>query len=162
MLPDSIKNILDKGEIKPGDPVSDLKIFISNNPDGDISAEVKRLQGEYKFRNSKRAHLLFDVLFKPNTPPDLAPHKKTFHSLMTDVDSQRGVLECIEKLCSASKELTKKSLSIVKNFYDSEIVEEDVILDWYEKRLSNPDIKRELQRLINWLREAEEESEEEE
>jgi translation initiation factor 5 len=159
MLPDNVRNILDKAEAKE-DAFNELKQFVSNNPSGNIAEEVKRLQEKFQIPNSRRAHLLFDVLFKPNVVPDIAPHKQTLQDLIySDAASQNGALECIEKLCS-SKELSKKAPLIVKQFYDSDIIEEEVILDWYENRLSNPDLKKELKKLVTWLQEAEEEDEE--
>jgi len=161
MLPDNVRNILDKAEAKE-DAYNELKQFIANNPSGNIVDEMKRLQEKYSVPNSRRAHLLFDVLFKPNVVPDITPHKQTLAALiLPDQTSQMGALECIEKLCS-SKELLKKAPLIVKQFYDADILEEEVILEWYEIRLSNPDIKKELQKLVTWLQEAEEASEEEE
>jgi len=71
------------------------------------------------------------------------------------------VLECIEKLCSTLP-LLKKALQIVKEFYDQDILDEPTLLKWYEYRITNQDIQKELTPFIDWLKNADEESEDEE
>jgi len=155
MLPDSVTEILDE-KTAGSDPIIDLNHFIETNPDGDLVAEVKRLQKKYGFKNSKRAHLLFEIFFKNNASPDLEPHIKTFQQLIADIPAQKGVLDCIEKLCSV-KEHQKKAIPLVKQFYESDIVEEQQILDWNRDQLqNNPELKKEMERFITWLQTAEE------
>jgi len=160
MLPDAVKNmvVLEDGH-KKGDPCEDLKKFIASHPEGDVVSEVKRLQGVYGFGNNKRPHLLFDVLFEPNAPPNVQKHQKILSGLIIDEPSQMGVLECIEKLCTG--DLLKKATLIIKDFYDHEIVEEETILKWYEFQLSSQSLLDQLQQFIAWLRNADEESGEE-
>jgi len=161
MLPDSVKNLIVLGDAQKGDPCSELQQFIQSNPDGDIVSEVKRLQGVYGFPNNKRAHLLFDVIFEPNKVPNIKKHQQVLSGLIVDESSQLGVLECIEKLCSTLP-LLKKALQIVKEFYDQDILDEPTLLKWYEYRITNQDIQKELTPFIDWLKNADEESEDEE
>jgi len=147
MLPDSVKNLIVLGDNQRGDPCSELQQFIQANPEGDIVSEVKRLQGVYGFPNNKRAHLLFDVLFEPNKIPNIKQQKQVLSGLIVDESSQMGVLECVEKLCSSGP-LLKKVVLIVKEFYDQEIIDESTLLKWYDYRLTNQDIQKELASFI--------------
>jgi len=79
-------------------------------------------------------------------------------------------------LRSHSKELTEHINTILKCFYDSEILEEDMFLKWYGKETAsktlssgksydpelNAEFKEKAAHFINWLKEAEEDEEEEE
>jgi len=157
-IPDSVNTILSATAVK-SDPLSQLNSFIEKNPKGNIAAEVKRIQRESGFPNSKRGPLLFEVLFQPDMVPNVSQYKNVFCELITDIPSKMSVLDCVEKLCYPN--LIKKTPRILKSFYDDEIVDEETILKWYDHKLSNQDVKKELIPFIKWLREAEEESEEE-
>jgi len=158
-IPASVNTILSSTPVQTqtkSDALLQLISFVEKNPNGNIAAEVKRIQGEFSFTNSKRGPLLFEVLFQSDVVPNVAQYKNLFNELIIDFPSQMSVLECIEKLCYPT--LIKKAPRILKDFYDAEIVQEDTILKWYETKLSNSDIKKELQPFIKWLREAPEES----
>jgi len=139
-IPESVNTILCATPQVKSDALSQLKSFVEKNPEGNIAAEVKRIQREFGFTNSKRGPLLFEVLFEPDMIPNVDLYKNVFLELITDVPSQLSVLECIEKLCYPN--LIKKSSRILKEFYDVEIVDEDTILKWYDTKLSNKDIKK--------------------
>jgi len=157
-IPESVNTILSATPQVKTDPLSQLKSFLEKNPNGNIASEIKRIQRESGFSNSKRGPLLFEVLFQPDIVPNVDQYKNVFRELIIDAPSKMSVLECVEKLCYPK--LIKKSPRILKEFYDSEIIDEDIIFEWYDKKLSNQDIKKELHPFINWLREAEEESDE--
>jgi len=164
MQPDSAQALFsttaeNQGENAKSDPLSELKNFIEKNPQGNIADQVKRIQAEYGFPNSRRAHLLFDVLFPPDVVPDISVYKTTFLELVTDHPTQIGVLQCLEKFCNGP--LLKKAPLILKAFYDNDILDEEVILEWNNSGVKSQEMKNEIAVFINWLREAEEESEEE-
>jgi len=52
-----------------------------------------------------------------------------------------------------------RMIKSLNELYDSEVVDEETILSWYDKKLSDEYAKTVLAPFINWLREAEEESE---
>jgi len=155
-IPESVNTILSATPQVKSDPLSQFKSFIENNPKGNIAAEVKRIQREFGLSTSKRAPLLFEVLFEPDIVPNVHQYKNVFLELITDVPAKMSLLDCIEKL--SYPKLIKKAPRILKDFYDDEILDEDSILSWYDTKLSNSDVKKELEPLIQWLREAEEES----
>jgi len=130
--------------------------LLQKNPPEAIAAEVKRLQQEYSFPNSKRAHLLFDVIFENDVVPDVVKYKTTFTDLVKDRQTQLGLLQCLEKFCSGA--LLKKTTLIIKSFYDNDILDEDCIFEW-NNSIKSDAIKNEMKPFIKWLQEAEEESE---
>jgi len=137
-----------------------LRTFIEKNPQGNNAEEDKRIQADFGFPNSSRAHLLFEVLFPQDQYPlDIPAYRQTFLELVTDHPTQIGILQCVEKFCEGS--MIKKAALILKAFYDNDILEEDVILDWYDSGVKSQEIRNEIAVFVNWLREAEEESEEE-
>ncbi|CAG0922511.1 unnamed protein product [Notodromas monacha] len=83
--------------------------------------------------------------------------------------AQKYLLGGIEQVISMNKVLLPKVSHILKSFYDMDILEEDVLLDW-GKRVSKKYVTKELseaihtkaQPFITWLRDAEESSSEEE
>lgn len=84
--------------------------------------------------------------------------------------SQHYMLGAMAKLIDgySGDNLLGKACHILKAFYDNDIVEEDVICQWYDKGPSRKFVSRELSSkilnqcspMVKWLREAEEESDE--
>ncbi|KER32724.1 hypothetical protein T265_01215 [Opisthorchis viverrini] len=86
--------------------------------------------------------------------------------------AQQYVLGAMAKLIERHTEhnLLSKACHILKALYDNDIIEEDVIIAWYEKGPSKKFVSRELSSkilshcapMVKWLQEAEEESEDSE
>eukprot|EP01103_Thecamoeba_quadrilineata_P018830 TRINITY_DN7398_c0_g1_i1.p1 TRINITY_DN7398_c0_g1~~TRINITY_DN7398_c0_g1_i1.p1 ORF type:complete len:404 (+),score=95.12 TRINITY_DN7398_c0_g1_i1:78-1289(+) len=165
LLPDNVQAIISKTDENGADteehqdPASQLQAFITENPKGDIAAKVKSIQEEFQFSNSKRAPLLFDVLFSESeTVPTLTKYLPVFKKLMVDRSSKIGLLECFVKLFSTYKN-DKAMIKALEQIYDNEVVDEETLLYWYDKKLSIPAAKTALAPFVTWLREAEEEEE---
>jgi len=165
MLPDSVRQLVVAAE-KDKDPCTELRQFLqgNNRTPEEIVAEVVKIQNDNGFSNFKRSALLFEVFFKSNEIPKPEEHKQLLSQLLSDEESQLGLLDCIEKLCTAkdATDLLNKSAIVVKQFYDSELLEEEVVINWYNNKLANARLKKEIAPFVKWLQEAEEESEEEE
>jgi len=140
------------------DPTKELQEFIKNNPKGDIAAELKRLQEIYQFTNSKRAPVLFEVLFDFESLPNFKPYIPTFKKLFIDKKSKIGLLGSCARLFAQLKndKAFNKALEVL---YETEIIDEDTLIYWYDKRLTDAYTKKAITPFITWLREAEEESE---
>jgi len=88
---------------------------------------------------------------------------------MSNKKAQRYLLGGIEQLVGSHKNvLLSKVPHILKAFYDEDIIEESEILDWGDKsskkyvtKEENKEIRSKAEPFLKWLREAEEESEEE-
>jgi len=143
---------------EPEDPSKELQIFIEKNPKGDVVAEMKRLQEKYGFTNSKRALVLFEALFDTEKIPSFKKYIPTFKKLFIDKKSKIGLLGSCAIHFSGLKN-DKAFNKALEELYENEIIDEDTILYWYDKRLTDTYTKNAIAPFISWLREAEEESE---
>ncbi|KAI9478110.1 MAG: hypothetical protein EXX96DRAFT_237454 [Benjaminiella poitrasii] len=81
-------------------------------------------------------------------------------------EDQVHVLQVLQKHCATQEYLSKLFLGALQMFYNADIVEEDAIRNWYnsDKSKSNPaeiKLRERATKFIEWLDEAEEESDEE-
>lgn len=112
--------------------------------------------------------ILSELLFDENIRDQIKKYKR--HFLRFCVNNKKaqkyllGGFECLVKLHQA--QLLPRVPVVLKDLYDADLVEEDVILSWAEK-VSKKYVSKELAKeiharaspFIRWLKEAEEESE---
>ncbi|QQP41091.1 Eukaryotic translation initiation factor 5like, partial [Caligus rogercresseyi] len=133
--------------------------------DKEIYAEASRLE-----INLKAPIVLCELLLSEvGILPSIKKNKKLFLRFTHDNQkAQKYLLGGIEKTIEAGKEsLLPKTAHILKALYDEDILDEEVILEW-GKKVSKKYVSKELSALIhkkaepflNWLKEAEEESDE--
>ncbi|KAI8646086.1 hypothetical protein BD408DRAFT_410645 [Parasitella parasitica] len=82
-------------------------------------------------------------------------------------EDQLHALQILQKHCASQLYLNKLFLGALQLFYDSDIVEEEAIRNWYNTDLSKANLtesklRDKATKFIEWLDEAEEESEDEE
>lgn len=110
---------------------------------------------------------LFDALFEPTVDlfAEIKKKKDILAAVVTSPASQIALLNRIEYFCGkVNPSVVSKVSFIIKELYDQEIVEEESVLGWYEKEKDSeiPTVREQATPIIKWLKEAEEESEEEE
>lgn len=116
--------------------------------------------------------LLANVLFDANVVKD--GQVKTYRGVLlrftvNDQKAQRYLLGGIEQLIEKNEaELLPKAAHILKNLYDADILEEEAILAWgakpshkYVSKALSKQILEKCDPVIQWLKEADEESEDE-
>jgi len=92
--------------------------------------------------------------------------KDLFTRFITTPDDQAELIYSLEDFCEKNKFFEKYFTVILQILYDSDIIEEDTILQWAE-RVKDSDSKEEekyikqADKFLQWLREAEEDDEEE-
>ncbi|KAG7599384.1 Translation initiation factor IF2/IF5 zinc-binding [Arabidopsis suecica] len=75
---------------------------------------------------------------------------------------QMVLLNGIESFCTkASAEAAKEVALVIKGLYDEDLLEEDVIVEWYNKGIKSSPVLKNVTPFIEWLQNAESESEEE-
>lgn len=131
-----------------------------------IKAEADRLD-----ISDKAVIVLCEVLFKDNLIEKIKLYKNLFLRFTHENHkAQRYLLRGLELTIASMKEqLLPKVNNILNTFYDLEIIEEDVFLEWHakgQKRSSkldkvSLDIIEKATTFINWLNEASEESDDE-
>ncbi|KAG8389706.1 hypothetical protein BUALT_Bualt01G0006600 [Buddleja alternifolia] len=142
-----------KDYIKKGSPVSELKSFLeslSGTPQEIINA-------------------LFEALFEgvgKGFSKEVVKKKNYITAAVQEEGSQLMMLHAIESFCGkASPEAVKEVALVLKALYDDDVLEEEFIVEWYEKGLKGENkgdpIWKNVKPFVEWLQSAESESEEE-
>lgn len=136
------------------------------NAQKDIVAEAERLD-----IRDKAVLVLCELLFDEDIIQQIKTHRVLFLRFTAEnVKAQRYLMRGFEQVVQRSKsELLPKVSRILKAFYDSDILDEKVIIDWGSKaskkivgeKLSK-EIHEKAQLFLTWLKEAEEEESESE
>ncbi|KAK7864919.1 hypothetical protein R5R35_008722 [Gryllus longicercus] len=136
---------------------------VIDSADKEILAEAKRLAVK-----SKVPLILAELLLDHNMHQQVKKHRILFLRFThEDQKAQKFLLGGIEQVIALHKDaLLPKVSGILKLFYDADILEEKVLLDWAAK-VTHKNVPKELAQdiharaktFITWLREAEEESE---
>lgn len=134
--------------------------------DKEIAAEAERLDIK-----NKAPLIVIEVLCNENMRDQIRSYKKHFLRLCHEnKKAQKSLLGAVEKMIELHQSvLLPKTVHLLKELYDQDIVDEDVLLEWGEKP-SKKYVSKELSYAIHekaapfmkWLREAEEESSDEE
>jgi len=152
-----------KGKIAAGVLVAgcDVEVF------KDISAEADTLE----LKDTKAVMALAELLL----PGDIMAQVKAFHKLLLlftyeNSKSQRYLLGAVEKIIELNRDaLLPKTAHVMKLLYDTDVVDEEVFLDWgkkpskkYVSKELSTEIQEKAKVFIEWLKNAAEESSEEE
>lgn len=134
--------------------------------DKEISSEAERLDIQ-----NKAPLILVEVLCNGNMRDQIRMYKNHFLRVChKNKKAQKSLMGGVEKMIEMHREmLLPKTVHVLKELYDLDIVEEDVLLEWGEKP-SKKYVSKELSQAIHekaapfikWLKEAEEESSDEE
>ncbi|MFH4983262.1 hypothetical protein AB6A40_009971 [Gnathostoma spinigerum] len=166
------KLIISKDLEKPVEERLDMlhQYFLKAKADGTLQDSKALLnEAERLELKSKATLLLADVLFDTNVVAQIREHRVLLlRFTLDDHKAQRHLLGGIEQLISKNLDvLLPKSAHIIKALYDGDIVEEEVLLAWGEKP-SKKYVKKKLceeiiekaKPVLEWLKNAEEDSEE--
>lgn len=132
--------------------------------DKEIVVEADRLE-----IRSKAPLVLAELLFNQNMPLQIKKHRVLFLRFThDDHKAQKYLLGGIEQVIGLHKDvLLPKVSGILKLFYDADILEEKVLLEWagkeskkYVSKELSHEIHERAEPFIRWLREAEEEESE--
>ncbi|OAY23359.1 eukaryotic translation initiation factor 5 [Manihot esculenta] len=142
-----------KGYLQMGSPASQLKSFLSSlsgTPQEVINALFAALFGGVEKGFSK----------------EVTKKKNYLAAAVQEEGSQMLLLHAFESFCdNASPEVLKEVPLAVKVLYDKDVLEEEFILEWYQKGLSGGNksspVWKNMKPLVEWLQNAESESEEE-
>ncbi|KAK3541710.1 hypothetical protein QTP86_002134 [Hemibagrus guttatus] len=136
---------------------------VIDSSDKEILAEAERLEVR-----AMGPLILSELLFDENIREQIKKYKRHFLRFChNDKKTQKyllGGIECLVKLHQS--QLLPRVPIILKDLYDADLLEEDVILAWAEK-VSKKYVSKELAKeihakaepFVKWLKEAEEESE---
>jgi len=160
-----VNDTLSKAMIKD-DPAELFAKFISES---DKTADELIFEAnKFDLNVELAAAIVVQVLLEGNVVANFKKHKQLLKDFVKDNEkAQKGVLGGLERLvCVTHPDLLPKIPQIIKLFYDDEILEEEVIVSWQEKPSRKfagdkelaKKVREAAQPLIEWLKNAEEES----
>ncbi|CAK1582470.1 unnamed protein product [Parnassius mnemosyne] len=133
-----------------------------NKAISEIVHEAERLEVR-----EKAPLVVFEVLVRPASLAADVRRQRTLLLRLTRAEprAQRAVLHALTALCAHHPTLLPKVPAILKLLYDTDIVDERAVLEWaakpsrkYAPRELVADVRRRAQPFIDWLAEAEEDS----
>jgi len=156
----------DDGEDEEKDPIDEFADYIEEEERTD--REIIKKAHELGLKNDKVCTVLVQVLFDEDVLEEVSERAELLNSFVKNEKCQKAILGGIERLVDQNDKLLPKVAFILKAFYDEDIVEEDVLLAWGEKaskkyvdKANSKEIRKQATPFLNWLKEAEEESSEE-
>lgn len=150
------------------DPLSQLSSFLLKQPTP-LAKEslqfVKRVALLHSFSDSKTLAAVFSALYEK----DMMTHLKArvgILGLFVNTDSeQKQLLFLLERLASTDDSVALKISTILNCFYESDLLDEEVIFKWYKhpsKKIGfelGSALRERSSKFIEWLRSAETEEE---
>ena len=160
---------VDEDDLK--DPVEEFADFITeSNLDDLTDQEIIDKASELEVREDKAITVLVQVLLNENVIQEKQIEKRQnlFSHFAKSEKSQKGLLGGIERLVIVSFPSLLSSVTLIlKALYDCDLVEEEIFLTWDEKASKKYVDKKDAKKVrekaapfITWLREAEEDEEE--
>lgn len=158
-----------------------LRAVLENIQENHLTLEVNSLKLSYNKIAADCAGALFYAMMKyavdlPHSSADglvqnvhvvLTKWKKVLASYLNDTDEQIEVILKFEEIClESAKEFAPLFTKILHYMYNEDIIEEDAILSWEDEKKDADEADKvfvnQAQPLIQWLKEAPEEDDEDE
>lgn len=154
--------------VKSGDAelVDAIKEHVKNgSPPGQLKSFLDSLSGT----RQEIIDALFVALFEgveKGFSKEVLKKKNYIAAVLQEESSQIMLLHALETFCGkASPEAVKEVALVLKAFYDNDLLEEEFIVDWYEKGVKGDNksslIWKNVKPFVEWLQSAESETEEE-
>ncbi|KAL6516888.1 hypothetical protein OROHE_018176 [Orobanche hederae] len=142
-----------------------IKKFVKKGSASDVKPFLESLSGT----RQEIIDALFEALFEgvgKGFSKEVLKNKNYVVSVVQEEGSQLMLLHAIESFCGkASSEAVKEVALVLKSLYDDDLLEEEFIVEWYEKGLNGGNkgspIWKNVKPFVEWLQSAESESEEE-
>ncbi len=160
----------EEGEIVP--PTDVLKNFLKMKSDatpGQVLAAVRKIKEDYELSDKDAVCLMFESFFDKDIEKQIPKRAPVLKSFVKGSSAQKIILGYIEELCGVKEtSLLVKIPKILLLFYENDILEEPVIVEWAEKKKSRfvkdkgivLKIREAAKPFVEWLQNAESEDEE--
>ncbi|KAJ6800753.1 eukaryotic translation initiation factor 5-like [Iris pallida] len=146
--------------------VSEIKTKLSEGP---TPSQLQSFLGSAVGTSQEIMSALLEALFDgagKGFSKEVAKKKNHLSAAVQDEGSQMFLLRAVESFCGkASGDAVKEVALALKVLYDGDVLEEEVVTQWYEEGLAggnkNSQIWKNVKPFVEWLQSAESESEEE-
>ncbi|KAF8115341.1 hypothetical protein N665_0028s0003 [Sinapis alba] len=146
--------------------VGEIKVLLSN---GSTLSQLKTAIASNSGTPQEKMDALFFALFGgegKGFAKEVVKKKKYLMMMMMQEEAgtsqQMVLLNAIESFClKANAEAAKEVALVIKGLYDEDLLEENVILGWYKEGIKSSPVMKNVAPFIEWLQNAESESEEE-
>lgn len=167
LLSSDVNKTEEKEEEEQRDPVEVLQEFVKTNPTNEkLAAEIRKVQKKHEWTDEQASQVACFLLFDASILKQLKDASKiaTLKQFLSDEKSQNGVLAAIVMIIGKDEALRKASPNILKALYDEDILSEEVLIAWHNRKSKGDTakVKEASTVFIEWLKNAEEESDDDE
>ncbi|KAF9361844.1 hypothetical protein BGX26_011068 [Mortierella sp. AD094] len=158
----------DEDDVDGENPYELFGVFLEENPKA-TDAEILEKAGELDITTKSRAvTVLIQCIFTDDMAREIKTRAPLLRKFVVNEKGQKAVLGGMERVLVASDALMRKAPLVLQAFYDSDILEEDIILKWGEKptkkfvtRDEAKEVRTRVEPFLRWLAEAESEDSDE-
>jgi len=151
------------------DQMDEFANFLAENPSAN-AAEIFKEADNYGISQSKVVAIYVQTVFDENVLEQLPKKYSVLKKLAKSEKQQKALLGGLERLVGVvHKELLSKTSVILMQLYQNEVLDEEVALEWGQKRSkkyvdkeTSKAIRKHAKQFLDWLEEADEEDSEEE
>lgn len=159
----------DEGDADGADPYSELVVWLEGNRGSSDVDVLKKIQDLGIERKHKVAEILGRALFSENIEKEVATYQRLLAKVVTSEKHQKSLLGGLERFVGVEHpNLVPVVPKILMAFYQVDVLEEDVIVQWgthVSKKYVDRDVSKRVRKaadpFIKWLAEADDDDESE-
>eukprot|EP01113_Clastostelium_recurvatum_P019299 TRINITY_DN2275_c0_g1_i2.p1 TRINITY_DN2275_c0_g1~~TRINITY_DN2275_c0_g1_i2.p1 ORF type:complete len:409 (-),score=163.22 TRINITY_DN2275_c0_g1_i2:54-1280(-) len=153
--------------VKVEDASEKLASFLGSNPTNEqIVVEISKLKEDNNWSDEQTSTSLFTALFGSDILSKLKGRLPALEQVGASEKGQRGIIDGVVQVCGERHPdtLLKSVGAILKALYDEDVLSEEAIQGWYEQTAKQDaasavgKVRKAAQPLVEWLKNAEEES----
>lgn len=169
MLPDGLNVFKDQSNSSAKATWHDVQQILVDTTADKVVEALKTFKEANKLSDELFVEHLFKAIYSSVSTDsdfkDITKQRKGLLSKFLDSSvTQIAFMQTFERFAGQDKTILPKSAFLIKDLYDTDVIEEENILEWYSKQNNESvgAVRENVAPLIKWFKEAEEEDSEEE